>query len=186
MKRILLIRHCHALAQHKDSPLSKKGNQQAYQLSHMLTSLSYSIDRILTSPHLRARESIKPFALKASIELEIDDRLKERLLSEQPMDDWMDMLEESFHDYHLRLPGGESSNDAFHRADNVLSECLADKDNENILIVTHGNLLALMLKKFNVDFGFQEWKSLTNPDVYLIERIGGEFVTERIWEDSNV
>lgn len=50
MKRILLIRHCHAMGQHKDSPLSKQGNLQAYELANLLENLSFPIDRIITSP----------------------------------------------------------------------------------------------------------------------------------------
>ncbi|UOQ85821.1 histidine phosphatase family protein [Gracilibacillus salinarum] len=184
MKRILLIRHCHAEGQHRDSPLSKRGIQQAYELARKLEQLSYPIDRIITSPYMRANETIRPFAARQQIEVETDERLKERLLSEQPVDDWIDILEESFENFHFKLPGGESSNDAFKRADQVLEECLQDPLNETIIVVTHGNLLALMLQKFHVDFGFHEWKTLTNPDVFLIQRIGGEYISERIWEDS--
>ncbi|QGH34723.1 histidine phosphatase family protein [Gracilibacillus salitolerans] len=184
MKRILLIRHCHAIGQHSDSPLSKKGIQKAYELARQLERLSFQIDRIITSPYMRAQESIKPFASRQGIPVETDERLKERLLSEQPVDDWIDILEESFQNFHFKLPGGESSNEAYKRAEQVLDECMKEELNENIIIVTHGNLLALMLQKFHVDFGFHEWKTLTNPDVFLIQRIGGEYITERIWEDN--
>ncbi|WP_058307638.1 histidine phosphatase family protein [Gracilibacillus massiliensis] len=183
MKRILMIRHCHAVGQHSDSPLTKKGNQQAYELARKLEHLSFPIHRIITSPYLRAQESIKPFAARQNITIETDERLKERLLSEQPIDDWIDILEESFQNFHFKLPGGESSSDAYTRSEALLKECMEDEENENIIIVTHGNLLALMLQKFNVDFGFHEWKTLTNPDVFLIQRIGGEYITERIWEE---
>lgn len=184
MKRILLIRHCHALGQHSDSPLSKEGIQKAYELARKLERLSFQINRIITSPYLRAKESIKPFATRQGIPIEIDERLKERLLSEHPIDDWIDILEESFQNFHFKLPGGESSNEAYKRAEEVIAECIEDEINENIIIVTHGNLLALMLKKFHVDFGFHEWKTLTNPDVFLIQRIGGEYISERIWEED--
>ncbi|GAE91431.1 phosphoglycerate mutase family 2 [Gracilibacillus boraciitolerans JCM 21714] len=184
MKRILIIRHCHALGQHSDSPLSKRGNQQAYELSRKLERLSFPIHRIITSPFLRTKDSIKPFAIRQNITIETDDRLKERLLSEQPIDDWIDILEESFQNFYFKLPGGESSSDAYKRAEELLKECINDELNENIIIVTHGNLLALMLKKFNVEFGFHEWKTLTKPDVFLIERIGGEYISERIWEEN--
>ncbi|WP_066193347.1 MULTISPECIES: histidine phosphatase family protein [Gracilibacillus] len=184
MKRILLIRHCHAPGQHSDSPLSKNGIKQAHALSWKLENMSFQIDRIISSPYLRAQESIKPFAEKQHVDIEIDDRLKERILSEEPVDDWMDILEESFQNSHFKLPGGESSTEAYDRGVAVLNTCIQDETSENIAIVTHGNLLALMLRKFRVDFGFQEWKTLTNPDIFLIQRIGGEFITERIWDDT--
>lgn len=182
MKRILLVLHCEATGQHIDSPLSNKGNEQAYKLARKLEKLSFSIDQIISSPYLRAEESIKPFAVRQNIPIKIDERLKERLLSEDPIDDWMDILEESFQNFHFRLPGGESSNDAYERADQVLTESLNDESHNHILMVTHSNLLALMLQKFHIDVGFKEWKMMTHPDVFLIQPVGGEFVVERIWD----
>ncbi|MDX8046186.1 histidine phosphatase family protein [Gracilibacillus sp. S3-1-1] len=184
MKRILLIRHCHATGQHRDSPLSRQGLQQAHDLISKIEALSFPIDRIITSPYLRAQETIKPFAISHQIAVEVDERLKERLLSEEPIDDWMDILEESFLNLHFKLPGGESSNEAYKRAEEVLDECMEDEMNENIIIVTHGNLLALMLQKFYVDFGFHEWKSLSNPDMFLISHNEDDERVERIWEEN--
>ncbi|SER11585.1 2,3-bisphosphoglycerate-dependent phosphoglycerate mutase [Gracilibacillus ureilyticus] len=182
MKRILLIRHCDATGQHKDSPLSKEGNVQAYELAKVVKQLSFPVDRIISSPYLRAKETIRPLASELEIEIEIDDRLKERTLSDEPIDDWFEILEESFHNYQFKLPGGESSKEAFNRANTVLEECLSNDQYDSTIIVTHGNLLALMLEKFQVDFGFHGWKALTNPDIFLVQRVGGEEVIERIWE----
>ncbi|ENH97285.1 phosphoglycerate mutase family protein [Gracilibacillus halophilus YIM-C55.5] len=185
MKRILLVRHCDALGQHKDSPLTKKGLQQAYELARLLERQSFSIDHIICSPYLRSVESIRPFANRMNISIKTDERLKERVLSEEPVDDWLEILEESFQNYQLKLPGGESSNDAFLRANELLDECMTNATNENFLLVTHGNLLTLMLKKFHADVGFQDWKNLSNPDVYVVQRIGGEYMVERLWEEPN-
>lgn len=184
MKRILLIRHCHAPEQHSDSPLSKVGIKQSQALAHKLEELPFKINRIMSSPYLRAQESIKPFAESHQLTIEIDKRLEERILSEEPVDDWMEILEESFQNLNFKLPGGESSMEAYTRGEQVLSECMDDQENENIVIVTHGNLLALMLRRFQIDFGFQGWKMLTNPDIFLIQKIGGEFISERIWDET--
>ena len=35
-------------------------------------------------------------------------------------------------------------------------------------IVTHGNLLALLLRHFDGRVGFAAWEALTNPDVYRV------------------
>ena len=46
------------------------------------------------------------------------------------------------------------------------------------LLVTHGNLMTLLLKRFNDRIGFPEWQQLTNPDIYRITRAGSR-VTSR-------
>ena len=50
------------------------------------------------------------------------------------------------------------------------------------LVVTHGNLLALVLHSLDPEFGFEGWKSLTNPDVFVLCDAGsGRMTFERIW-----
>jgi 2,3-bisphosphoglycerate-dependent phosphoglycerate mutase len=39
---------------------------------------------------------------------------------------------------------------------------------QTTLVVTHGNLMALLLKHFDDAIGFAEWSALSNPDVYRI------------------
>ena len=54
------------------------------------------------------------------------------------------------------------------------------------VIVTHGNLLALLLKSFDPQIGFAEWECLTNPDVYRVRTVGDRLPladVERVWRD---
>ncbi|MFP7477430.1 histidine phosphatase family protein [Terribacillus saccharophilus] len=181
MKRIILVRHCNAQGQHKDSPLTYEGINEARLLAAFLKRLDFPIQRIISSPFFRAVETIKPFADAADIPIELDRRLQERILSEEPVDDWLEVLEESFADFDLRLPGGESSNDARIRVRTLLDELEAEKNLETVALVTHGNLLAILMKEFQTDIGFSHWKGFSNPDVFLVQRTGGSYMVERIW-----
>ncbi|MFB1098765.1 histidine phosphatase family protein [Terribacillus sp. JSM ZJ617] len=181
MKRIILVRHCNAQGQHKDSPLTYEGINEARSLAAFLKRLDYPIQRVLSSPFFRAVETIKPFADAADIPIELDRRLQERILSEEPVDDWLEVLEESFADFDLRLPGGESSNDARIRVRALIDELEAEEHLETVVLVTHGNLLAILLKEFQTDIGFSHWKGFSNPDVFLVQRTGGSYMVERIW-----
>ncbi|QDP40390.1 histidine phosphatase family protein [Radiobacillus deserti] len=183
MKRLILIRHCNAEGQHKDSPLTNDGIHQARRLAAFLKETGYSIERIISSPYLRAIESIKPYAEQQSLPIEVDERLKERILSEEPIDDWMDVLEKSFSNQDFRLPGGESSNDARERVQQVLQDLKEEETDSDIAIVTHGNLLAILLSDFQADIGFNHWKGFTNPDVFSVQKTGGEYVVERVWHE---
>lgn len=185
MKRIILIRHCHAEGQHKDSPLTKNGVNQAHRVALFLEDKRFKIDRIITSPYLRAIETIKPFAEKYHIPIEVDSSLQERVLSDEPIDDWIEVLEQSFIDRDFRLPGGESSNDALQRVQDTLNSILNDDRTSTTVVVTHGNLLAILLKEFQGDIGFTQWKEFTNPDIYLVERQEKKFIVQRIWQDQS-
>lgn len=169
MKNIYLVRHCAATGQHEDSPLTNQGNQQAYALANFFSEQKIPIDRIISSPYLRAIESIKPYAHKTGLHIEIDNRLKERILSIEPIDDWYEILEYSFKHQHFKLPGGESSSDAALRILEVFQEIYLDEKHSHIAVITHGNLLSLLLNNFDKNFGFNEWKELKNPDLFVIK-----------------
>src|SRR5699024_6472975 len=96
MKNIYLIRHCTAAGQHPDSPLTRDGLRQAVQLKDFFISQNIDCDRIISSPYLRAIDSIRPYAEQIGLPIDVDERLKERILSDRPIDDWLDVLEQSF------------------------------------------------------------------------------------------
>lgn len=181
MRKIYFVRHCIADGQHKDSPLTTIGMRQAHLLSNFFSKHDVKIDKIISSPYLRAIESIKPYAEKENIEIEIDDRLKERILSDEPIDDWIEILEHSFSDHDFALPGGESSNGAISRVKPLLESTLNDESIEQAIIVSHGNLLALLLNQYDDNFGFNEWKELSNPDVYLLSIDNNNTSVKCLW-----
>ncbi|MEC5422529.1 histidine phosphatase family protein [Virgibacillus sp. C22-A2] len=182
MKNIYLVRHCSAYGQHKDSPLTNTGIRQAQHVSRFFSKQDIKVDKIISSPYLRAIESIKPFAQKLEMDIEIDVRLHERILSEEPIDDWLEVLDRSFQEPDFFLPGGESANEAVQRANHVLEMIYTDDSITNVIVVSHGNLLALLLKQHDNNFGFEQWKALRSPDVYLLSQQKGNSKIECVWE----
>ncbi|MEI4770572.1 histidine phosphatase family protein [Psychrobacillus sp. FJAT-51614] len=179
-KNIFLIRHCQAEGQEADAPLTEKGYNQAIELSSFLNNIT--VDQIISSPYLRARQSIEPFAKVRELEIQADKRLSERILSANYLPDWLYKLKETFYDMNLKLEGGEASSEAQARIVNVIEEVLVS-DIENTIIVTHGNIMSLLLKHYQDDFGFEQWKSLSNPDVFLLQFANDEYTIHRIWKD---
>lgn len=182
MDKLIVVRHSETEGQHEDSPLTKQGIRQAQTLAYFLDRAGHEVDRIISSPFLRAVETIKPYARKKGLEVETDERLEERVLSHEPLNDWEEVLHDTFQDPELKLSGGESSKEAKKRVLSLIEE-LEQEDCGNVLLVTHGNLLALLLQKYKREIGFYEWKRLTRPDVFLVQKFGGEYTVERIWED---
>jgi 2,3-bisphosphoglycerate-dependent phosphoglycerate mutase len=181
-KKLFIIRHCKAEGQPAEADLTKDGYIQANNLAEFFADAK--IDRVLSSPFLRALETVKPFAKKQNLEVEVDTRLSERILAAADLTDWMERLKETFDDLDLCLEGGESSHQAMARAVSVVDEILKS-DADTAIIVTHGNLMALLLKYFQNDYGFEEWRRLTNPDVYSIHFKDNEITIERKWRESH-
>lgn len=168
MKKIYCIRHCSAIGQHKDSPLTTEGTRQAQLMSMYLNEQNFPIDKIISSPYLRAVESIKPFADTKDLQINLDPQLHERVLSIEPLEDWLHELEHSFQNPNYRLPGAESSNDAIQRVNHILDHIFINDDAANVVLVTHGNLLTLLLSQYDSSFNFDKWKELQNPDIFLM------------------
>ncbi|WP_229683043.1 histidine phosphatase family protein [Virgibacillus oceani] len=178
-----MVRHCSAEGQHRDSPLTSAGIRQARLVSKFFNDQNLAFDKIISSPYLRAIESIKPFAQNNNLQIEVNENLKERILSEEPIDDWLDVLEQSFIDLDFTLPGGESSNDAINRASIILDEILHNDSLSNVILVSHGNLISLLLKQYDNSFGFNKWKNLRNPDIYLIHMENNEHTVQCLWNE---
>ena len=103
------------------------------------------------------------------------------LLSPEPLEDWRDRLRAAWDDHDLALPGGESSRAATRRGLAALEEILAD-DRQPAIVVTHGNLLALLLHAFDGRPGYATWEQLSNPDVFeVVHAPPGRFTATRAW-----
>jgi 2,3-bisphosphoglycerate-dependent phosphoglycerate mutase len=166
MKKLYCIRHCSARGQEPEAQLTAEGEKQALSLSLYMKELE--IDRMISSPYERAKQTVRYLAESKHLIIEIDERLAERRLAGADIPDWREHLKHSFDDVHAVLPGGESSYAASIRVLSLVDE-LTKREENHIVLVTHGNLLALLLKAFDPSAGFHTWQKLTNPDVYEID-----------------
>ena len=166
VKNLYFVRHCQATGQNPDAPLTTEGQAQARILVNLLRDTK--IERIISSPFVRAYQSIVPLAEYLGLEIETDNRLIERVLSPTPLNDWRKSLEETFINLDLCFAGGESSRTAMKRGVAVVDELLKQATNTS-LIVTHGNLMTLILKNYDQRIGYSEWANMRNPDVYCIK-----------------
>lgn len=178
MKKVYIVRHCRAMGQSPEAELTAEGHLQANKLATFL--IDREIDSITSSPFVRAIQSITPLSQALKQEIKTDDRLAERILTSQNLPNWMDHLRISFEELDRRLTGGETSREAMNRILSILNELLTTHF-KNYVIVTHGNLLSLLLKNYDDRYGFEEWQRLSNPDVYCLSVKDDSSLLERIW-----
>lgn len=172
MNQVLyIVRHCQATGQDPNAPLTELGQQQAISLADWLGETQ--IERIISSPFVRAYQSIVPLAERLGLAVEFDERLIERVLSPIPLNNWQDKLAETFVNLDLSFSGGESSRTAMIRGVAIVNEVMEQAANP-VAIVTHGNLMTLILKFFNEQIGYAEWVNLQNPDVYCVRFRNGD------------
>ncbi|MBR2758731.1 MAG: histidine phosphatase family protein, partial [Exiguobacterium sp.] len=52
------------------------------------------------------------------------------------------------------------------------------------LLVTHGNLLALLLQHLDPQYDFETWRTMRNPDVYRLDYHDSTPSVEHIWPNK--
>jgi len=172
MKHIYWIRHCKAEGQPPEAPLTEEGKKQAEDLVGFFC--DRGIERIVSSPFVRARDSVAPLAERLGLEIEIDDRLAERNLGDVGVEwdvDYEKALAQfvrTFNDRDLCYPGGESSYEATNRAIEAVCDLVSGEVTKTV-VASHGNLTTLMLGFFDDLYNnFGSWQKLSNPDVYCL------------------
>jgi 2,3-bisphosphoglycerate-dependent phosphoglycerate mutase len=163
MTRLILVRHCESTGQHPDADLTEAGERAAEALAEQLTALAP--DAVYSSPYRRAVATVAPFAALSGLPITEDARLRERVLSETPQDDWLEHIRRSYEDIDHRLPTGESLRDAQARGLAAIAD-IASAGHRLPVVASHGNLISAILRAADPAFGFDGWRGLRNPDVF--------------------
>jgi 2,3-bisphosphoglycerate-dependent phosphoglycerate mutase len=177
MSSLILIRHCESSGQAPDAPLTEAGTRAAVALAERLAALAP--DAVYSSPYLRARTTVQPFAERAGLAIVEDERLHERVLSEKPLDDWLDQIRRSYEDIdHIAAAGGESLRQTQTRALAALADIMA-RGHRLPAVASHGNLISTILRVADPNFGFEDWRALRNPDLFELNFDGARLTGYR-------
>ena len=183
MTELLFVRHCESSGPHPDAPLTEEGFAQAARLADFLA--PFEPDHIVSSPFRRALETIAPFATRSGLAVHSEPRIAERELSAEPLGDWLEQLRKTWEDFDYRAPGGETSREAQLRGRQAFDE-IAAAGHRCVLLVSHGNLLGLLMNTIEPSFDHDRWRALTNPDVFRVraKAAGSGYAIQRLWVES--
>jgi 2,3-bisphosphoglycerate-dependent phosphoglycerate mutase len=181
MNTFYLIRHAHADWEPDESrSLSVKGKRDAIQVAEILS--EYPVTEIYSSPYRRALQTVEPLARLLEVKVQIVPELRERTLSGGVVGDFNSAVEAAWRDPTFSHPGGESNAAAQQRGISIVCKLQEMYPGADIILSTHGNLMALVMQYFVPDIDFAFWKALSMPDIYQI-RIdpGGGTHIQRLW-----
>jgi 2,3-bisphosphoglycerate-dependent phosphoglycerate mutase len=152
-------------------PLSARGLAQAQALVPAMRELG--IVAIYASPYLRAQHTVAPLAAALGVELQVVDALRERALGQLERGaDHRAMVERYWADPGFALPDGESNTACTLRVAPAIAQLAARHRGDAIAIASHGNALALYLATLDPRFGFEQWRSMRNPDLFRVVHDG--------------
>ncbi len=185
MNTYYLVRHAHNdYTNDEDRPLSERGLRDAERLANILSGMP--VDMIFSSPYRRARQTIEPLASRLNLPIQPAPELRERRLGDIASEDFFAAVEATWADQSFSHPGGEANTAAKHRGICILRRLDLEYDRRSIVLSTHGNLMALILRHFDPAIDYAFWKSLTMPDIYRLKNSqDGGLEIRRLWRDGN-
>ncbi|HVH25299.1 MAG TPA: histidine phosphatase family protein [Vicinamibacterales bacterium] len=182
---IYIVRHAHSdwTGDHNDNgrPLSDAGVEAAKVLAARLA--SFPITAIYSSPYRRSVDTVVRLAERLNVRLELVPNLRERELPVVPAGEFHRLVENAWRSPAESVEGGESNIRAQARGLDVMRTVLERHQGQQVVLATHGNLLALIVNGLDSVSGYEFWRRLSLPDIYRLEFDAMAFVgMTRMWE----
>ena len=163
-----LVRHAHAAwTPDENRPLSERGQQDALCVAELLS--AQPISAVYASTARRAQQTVAPLAKRLGLALQITPALDERRLCKGVAEDFEAAVRETWADFGFAHPGGETNAEAQQRGLALVRDLSTGCPEAQIVLGTHGNLLALLVQGILPAYGYTFWQSLTMPDLYRLE-----------------
>lgn len=171
-----------------DHPLNETGLAQAEEAAGRFAAMGVKIDKVYSSPLIRALQTAKAIAPEA--ELVIDDRLIEMdygpyegMDLKNPAPEVLDFFKDFV---NVPAPEGmEPLPDVVERLGVFLEEIREEAKNSNILISTHAIAMKGALEYLTPDSHGSYWsKYIGNCEVYVAEADNGDFSVPVRFEDG--
>ena len=167
---VYLLRHAESQADphipEPDWPLSARGRQQAELLKTHLAPLA--IDVIYSSPYARAVATVTPFSQATGRVIERVEGLRERKLTPGSVENWLEVVKQSWRHFDFAFPHCESSAQCQARMVRTLRHLVQGQAGKVLLVSSHGNAIALYLHGLDTSYGFNNWVAMRNPEVFRI------------------
>ena len=160
MTTIYFVRHAQADNKNRDAlmrPLTESGMQNRHLACDYLA--DKQIDAALSSPFLRAIETIRPLCDKLNLPIRIIEDFRERR-SDSNWDrgtDFVALLKRQWANFSYTQSDGEPLNEVQDRNIAALQAVLDEYDGQTFVIGTHGTALSMILNYYDPAFGFEDF-----------------------------
>jgi 2,3-bisphosphoglycerate-dependent phosphoglycerate mutase len=188
---VYFVRHAHSpfsLENEETRGLSEKGWKDANKVTEILA--GEGITHILSSPYIRAIQTVEGLAKLLQKEVEIDIRFREGCLARRDyyFENPEVALKYALENPTFSFPGGESTLEVQKRGIAALTEALHKYKRGKIAIGIHGYIMTTIMNYFDKKYDFEFSKSTTKPDIYKLTITDDLRLlkVERMWNTKNI
>ena len=169
MTTIYFIRHAQSDHLSRDDttrPLTDQGVIDALQVTAALK--DKGIKHIISSPHMRALQTISDLAKTLNIQVDVDKDFRERVVGTWIPDKFYGFIKKQWHDVTYRNEGGESLSEVQVRCVSAVRRAMKQYKDETFAIATHGTALCTIINRFFPEFGYYDVIKMIDYMPYVV------------------
>lgn len=161
-----------------DYSLNERGVRQAEQTAAYFSQGGVRVDAIISSPLKRALETAQIIGAQTGHAVSIIEEFREINCGDfdgatptPAMWEHHDQILEAWRngDHHVRFPGGEDYFTLLERVRFGLSQAVAGRDGQNIVIVAHGGIVSCSIKDVCRDLDYSIIRATSNRNCAITE-----------------
>lgn len=161
MTTIYFVRHAEPdYSNHDDffRPLTDKGMKDRIKVTNYL--LDKKIDVVLSSPYIRAVDTVADFAKNAGLSIETVNDFRERKIDSGWIEDFNGFCKKQWSNFDFKLTDGESLYDVQKRNITALEEVIDKYNGKNIVIGSHGTALSTIINYYDKSFNYDSFNAI--------------------------
>lgn len=166
---VYFVRHAEPNYNNHDAiqrELSSRGLQDAQKLVNFFSNIS--IDGFYSSPYKRAVDTIQPLAQVRQKEIVLVDNFCERKIDNGWIEDFETFSEKQWADFSYKLENGESLAQVQKRNIDALEHLLL-KNEQTILIASHGTALSTIVNYYQTSFGYENFQEIKQVFPWIVK-----------------
>ncbi len=170
MTTIYFIRHAEPDYNNHDDffrPLTDKGMKDRIKVTNYL--LDKKIDVILSSPFIRAVDTVADFAKNVGLSIETVDDFRERKIDNVWIEDFNGFCKQQWSDFNYKLTDGESLNEVQIRNIRALEEVVDKYNDKNIVIGSHGTALSTIINYYDKSFDYDNFNAIRSVMPWVVK-----------------
>lgn len=161
MTTVYFIRHAEPNYNNHDDmsrELSAKGIKDRQLVTKFLADKGVCV--VLSSPYIRAVDTVKDFADSRNLEVILENDFRERKVDSGWIEDFTAFSRAQWADFSYKLSDGECLGEVQKRNIEALERVVKEYENKVIVIGSHGTALSTIINWYDSSFGYSEFEQI--------------------------
>ncbi|MBR2409832.1 MAG: histidine phosphatase family protein [Lachnospiraceae bacterium] len=170
MTNVYFIRHAEPNYDNHDDmtrELSEKGLKDRSLVTAFLQ--DKQIDAVLSSPFKRAVDTVREFAKRKGLEIEIVEDFKERRIDNCWIEDFKGFCKKQWEDFSFKLSDGECLLEVQERNIRALKDVFKKYAGKNVVVGSHGTALSTMINYYDKTFGHAQFEEIRGLMPWVVQ-----------------